>query len=413
MTKIKKALKKNKTSKIGKTNDKNKLAGSRAKAGSGRLGKKKSTPKNKKTKSPSRKQTKTVPKNSPQKIPIKPKDSTTLKGKRFLSKEIEQDVLLEKARKNLTSKLNSIDSKKRKLYKDERERAHLVKALLGKNDRNIPATTLNIINPSDDTSNHSVKSNIEKEIIFIDSDSRDSISSVNAGDNDDKSSTKSGGARGLSENDEMISFNTPLRSNNRYSSEVNPFFTEIQSEGSNFQTPEAQKSVQKSIKRSGNLTRQYLSKLSNKNDRDLLDTGSTGIKIKNGCFYIGNSEVKFENNDLIIGNNQYKATQGLLELMFYKQPDKKRIEKLDLENYKIILEQSSAHLKYYSTEFPIAASKSVKYKNIIAPLFARPIKEVHGTGATTAFHHYSNPNEIIERYKVNIFYYCLHNFYVY
>lgn len=399
MTKVKKPTKNKYTAKNGKTSGKTKLVGSKAKIGSGRLGKKKSVPINKKSKPSNQKQAKSKPKTSLKKIKIKSNDTTTLKAKKLLSKEIEQDNLLEKARQNLTSKLNAIDSKKRIINKNEQERVHLVKALLENNDKNVP-NTINIINTPDDTSHRPVKTNNEKELIFIDSDSLDSTSS-NAG-GDDRSSAKSDcdTAKALSEDDliNLSSYNTPLHSNNRYSIETNPFYSEMQSEGSNFQSPEAQKSVKKSIKRSGNLIRQYLSKLSSKNDRDLIDTGSTGIKIKNGSFYIGNLEIKFENNDLIIGNNQYLATQGLLELLFYKQPDKKRVEKADMDNYREILEKSSAHLKYYSTEFPIAASKSIKYKNIIAPLFSRPIKEVHGTGATTSFHHYSNPNDIVERY---------------
>jgi hypothetical protein len=94
-----------------------------------------------------------------------------------------------------------------------------------------------------------------------------------------------------------------------------------------------------------------------------------------GSFKIGRSGFKFNNKHVFVDGRKYKATQGLWELLTETNPDRNSVTMQDRQAYKQILIQSSAHRVRYSPSGKIKASKSLKYRRFISPLFSNT-KEV-------------------------------------
>ena len=85
-----------------------------------------------------------------------------------------------------------------------------------------------------------------------------------------------------------------------------------------------------------------------------------------GVRNLGRYALNFGENYIIIGDIIYPRTRGVIELIFSRNPlvyDQK-----DLNTYKKILEQTSAHLTVDGTK--IKKSSGNKYSNIIARLFS-------------------------------------------
>ena len=94
-----------------------------------------------------------------------------------------------------------------------------------------------------------------------------------------------------------------------------------------------------------------------------------GIREENGQFMIGNSPIEFEGNYINVNGAKYATTHGLLELLITKQPSESQITTTDMENYRKILEVSSAHKKRYDGNEKILPHNSNKFKYFIAPMF--------------------------------------------
>jgi hypothetical protein len=117
-------------------------------------------------------------------------------------------------------------------------------------------------------------------------------------------------------------------------------------------------------------------------------------KLPNGTIKLGDKEVKFVGNALVIDGITRLITPGLISLLFSKHPY--RYTREELETYKSILEQTSAHLTLDGTKIK---SGGDKYKNIITKLFAL------GSGLSMRLQkhnlvYWNDPNELVDRLRL-------------
>ena len=89
------------------------------------------------------------------------------------------------------------------------------------------------------------------------------------------------------------------------------------------------------------LVKKYVAKL-NGNSRRYLDN-IYGVYKRGNLLMIGNSLIKFEGDFVQVNERNYRLSAGLLQLLFKKLPDGSLINSNDLDNYRMIMEVSSAH----------------------------------------------------------------------
>ena len=120
-----------------------------------------------------------------------------------------------------------------------------------------------------------------------------------------------------------------------------------------------------------------------------------GPKIQtNGSVHLGKKEIKLVDNTLTIEDTSYPLTQGLGNLIFSKSP--KLYTKNDLETYKSILIQTSAHLKADGKKIKKGGNK---YTDIIQNLFPS------GAGLSVKLQkhnlvYWNEPNELVDRLRL-------------
>ena len=95
------------------------------------------------------------------------------------------------------------------------------------------------------------------------------------------------------------------------------------------------------------------------------------IRKENGGFMIGNSPIDLEGSFIDVNGMKFAKTDGLLELLITNQPTESQITNSDMENYRKILEVSSAHKRRYDSNEKIRPHNSNKFKYIIAPMFEK------------------------------------------
>lgn len=148
----------------------------------------------------------------------------------------------------------------------------------------------------------------------------------------------------------------------------------------------------------------------------LLDTTYGPHKNINNVWKFGNSEIKITKEKIIIGNQNWALTPGLAELLFFKEP--KNYEPYELDIYKKILINTSAHKRKYNSSDQIKGTKSKKYKSIIKELFKNdsslpPIRTLRsqtqkkGSGMLMKLNNYkhnyiywNDPNELVDRLRL-------------
>ena len=117
------------------------------------------------------------------------------------------------------------------------------------------------------------------------------------------------------------------------------------------------------------LASKYIERLSDPAYKDKLDF-IYGVRADGtGGLMIGDSKVTFSKSKLQIKNNTFDITQGLLELLFMKVPNKTLYNRNDLQQYKRILVITNAHLQSYSVEKRVNSNVGKKYTTVISPLF--------------------------------------------
>jgi len=112
----------------------------------------------------------------------------------------------------------------------------------------------------------------------------------------------------------------------------------------------------------------------------------------NGVIKLGQEEVKFKSNSIIIKDASYELTPGLADLLFSRYP--MQYTDNDLNTYKEILIQTSAHLTLDGTKIKKGGTK---YTKIISKLFSS------GTGVQLQTHnlvYWNDPNELVDRLRL-------------
>ena len=119
---------------------------------------------------------------------------------------------------------------------------------------------------------------------------------------------------------------------------------------------------------------------------------------------VGNSDINIDNSDIFIKNKSYKGSKGLYELLFMKNPNKNLYTADDLNNYKTILNDTSAHKRYYDPDGQINGSKSIKYKEIISKLMHREGRGLFKqlTKGWNEYVYWDDPNELVDRLRLLI-----------
>ncbi|XP_044013770.1 uncharacterized protein LOC122856074 [Aphidius gifuensis] len=142
------------------------------------------------------------------------------------------------------------------------------------------------------------------------------------------------------------------------------------------------------------------------------DETDYGVKRKNsGEYKIGNAELLFENNNIIVADETYEITQGLLELLFMKSPEKTKVTQIDEKNYAQILLNTNAHLRYHNSKNTVKNSASQKYITFILPHMKST--QHHGSGllptnmiiqsknqSEVNYVYWDNPNELVDRLRL-------------
>lgn len=100
-------------------------------------------------------------------------------------------------------------------------------------------------------------------------------------------------------------------------------------------------------------------------DREEFDE-KYGIREDRGTLKMGTADIGFDGPNIIIGEFTYKATKGLLELLFKKNPSKFTYN--DAKSYKFILKDTNASRVGYDPLGKLSATRLPKYGKIIKPI---------------------------------------------
>lgn len=187
------------------------------------------------------------------------------------------------------------------------------------------------------------------------------------------------------------------------------------------------------VAKNSNLISKPLERSLNKDDiEDIYENINVpfGVRKENKLFLMGNEIVKILVSDnpltsskkhlLVINDRQYDLTAGLKELLLRKTPDLTLVSAKDQLVYKDILCLTNAHRRNYNLNEQIKGDKSIKYREIIRPLFLDSTSNFNASEADkdnkigsglptlkkykddTDFVYWDDPNELIERLKILI-----------
>jgi len=105
--------------------------------------------------------------------------------------------------------------------------------------------------------------------------------------------------------------------------------------------------------------------------RRFLDT-QYGVRKEGDTFMLGDSQVLVDTSgDITIKDRSFRGTKGLWELLTRKNVNTETVTKDDLKSYKKILSMTNAHLTRYQPDGNINITRGRKFREIIAPLFAK------------------------------------------
>jgi len=103
-----------------------------------------------------------------------------------------------------------------------------------------------------------------------------------------------------------------------------------------------------------------------------LDT-QYGVRKDGDIFMIGDSPIVVDTSgDKTIKNRVFKESKGLWELLTRKKFYMEVITKDDMKSYKKILTMANAHMTQYQLDGNINITRGIKFRVIIAALFAKP-----------------------------------------
>jgi hypothetical protein len=117
-------------------------------------------------------------------------------------------------------------------------------------------------------------------------------------------------------------------------------------------------------------------------------------------YTIGNSVIKFDNNTIEIAGKKYEATAGLMELLTKKDPNEDICIEEDYEDYKEILEKTSAIYQGFNRESnKVNSDKSEKWK-LIKTLLPHLFKKSGGKLNTTFLP--SDPKSLVDQLHLSL-----------
>ena len=120
----------------------------------------------------------------------------------------------------------------------------------------------------------------------------------------------------------------------------------------------------------GSIAVNNLKKYFKPNEGDL----STGIRDKDGSFYIGSEPVRIRDNNIIIDNTEYTGTSGLWNLLTSKNiPDKSEYTPEDLVNYSYIMVKTNTARNKYNPRGQYTGGNNRKMNELIKP-FVRELE---------------------------------------
>ena len=101
---------------------------------------------------------------------------------------------------------------------------------------------------------------------------------------------------------------------------------------------------------------------------------STGIRDKNGSFFIGSEPVRIRDNNIIIDKTEYPGTSGLWKLITSKNiPDKSEYTPEDLVSYSYIMMKTNAARNKYNPRGQYRGGSNRKMNELIKP-FVRELE---------------------------------------
>ena len=127
---------------------------------------------------------------------------------------------------------------------------------------------------------------------------------------------------------------------------------------------------EKDITNLGSIAVNNLKRYFKPNEGDL----STGIRDKDGSFYIGSEPVKIRDNNITIDNTEYSGTSGLWKLITSKNiPDKSEYTPEDLVTYSYIMLKTNTARNKYNPRGQYRGGNNRKMNEIIKP-FVRELE---------------------------------------
>ena len=127
---------------------------------------------------------------------------------------------------------------------------------------------------------------------------------------------------------------------------------------------------EKDITNLGSIAVNNLKRYFKPNEGDL----STGIRDKDGSFYIGSEPVRIRDNNITIDNTEYSGTSGLWKLITSKNiPDKSEYTPEDLVAYSYIMSKTNTARNKYNPRGQYRGGNNRKMNEIIKP-FVRELE---------------------------------------
>ena len=125
---------------------------------------------------------------------------------------------------------------------------------------------------------------------------------------------------------------------------------------------------------------------------------STGIRDKDGSFYIGSEPVRIRDNNIFIGNTEYSGTSGLWKLITSKNiPDKSEYTPEDLVAYSYIMLKTNTARNKYNPRGQYRGGNNRKMNEIIKP-FVRELENDNTDNknnfTTKVLEHFEHEDEI-------------------
>ena len=121
---------------------------------------------------------------------------------------------------------------------------------------------------------------------------------------------------------------------------------------------------EKDITNLGSIAVNNLKRYFKPNEGDL----STGIRDKDGSFYIGSEPVRIRDNNITIDNTEYSGTSGLWKLITSKNiPDKSECTPEDLVTYSYIMSKTNTARNKYNPRGQYRGGNNRKMNEIIKP----------------------------------------------